>query len=509
MKLYASKTWHTASFNLYNMIKRAFLILLILCYPFTILLSQVSEPLYRVFVELKAGLHRERNLLTDPAGQLNKAPHTGPTTGINAGIFLNDGRSVLGIDYDVVTIGNSFIFRSVLSSYGEGRSFSRLTPNYQYQLPLLLKKNNFPKLSLVGKIGPSVTFTSSPKGSTGTVSTVFLDNNNDTTAFIFTQDKLNRTFAIGLTLGAGILYTPNPRLRFSYSIYPSWNLTSNDVIIQDIQYRFFNDPAIYNARALSTGTTFTQSISMGYAFGKTQLRKDQIARKKRLYTPEEWDKRKRWSLIFITSNTYPTIDMNDPAGYLTKTPVERFTYGAQFFYRFKPKWNLGMGFESVPYQLDGRTPPQVGGNGTFVRNSLQFPLLAEYELLRTDGKIKMEWLARGGVALGLQRKAIADPQMDFDERTISQPEFYYERETKDRPSGAFLAAVAGTRINIALSKNIFLTGYAQYQMAVTKNTFHRSRVHYQVGSPQAPLYKAELSTRGSTFLPGFGIGFKL
>jgi hypothetical protein len=463
---------------------------------------------YRLFVELKAGLHRERNLLTDPGGQLRPSSQTEPTTGINVGVLLNNGKSVIGLDYDVVTIGNSFIFRSSTSNYISGRSFHRLTPNFHYQFPIS-EKNNLPKLSFVGKIGPTFTFTNSPLGSTGTISNVWFDSNNDTTAFILTQRKLNRTFFAGLTVGAGILFTPNPRLRFSYSIYPSWNFTSNDVIIQDIRYRFFNDPTTYQARALSTGTTLTHSLAIGYAFGKTQLRKEQIEKKKRLYTAEEWDKRKRWSLLLHTSNTYPVIKLNDPAGYLTDKPVERFTYGAQVFYRLKPKWQVATGFESVPFQLDARTPTQIGGSGTYVRNSLQFPFLAEYLLLKTRGKIKIEWFARAGLALGLQRKAIADPERDFDLILTDQPEYYWEKETRDRPSKAFLAALIGTRVNVNLSKTIFLSGYANYQQALTKNTFHRSRARYQINNPQAPFFNAELTTSGSNFLPGFGIGFRL
>jgi hypothetical protein len=463
---------------------------------------------HRVFVELKAGLHRERNLLTDPGGQLWSPSRNEPTTGINIGMLLNNGKSVVGLDYDVVTIGNSFIFRSTTSSYFSGRSFHRLTPNFQYQLPISEKKN-YPNLSLVGKIGPTFTFTNSPVGSTGTISTVWLDGNNDSTAFILTQRKLNRNFFAGLTLTGGILFTPNPRLRFSYSLYPSLNFTSNDVIIQDIRYRYFNDPNIYNAQALSTGTTFTHSIAMGYAFGKTKMGKETLARKKQLYTDEEWEKRKGWSLVLHTSNTYPVIHITDAGGHLTNKPVERFTYGAQVFYRLTPKWAVGTGFESVPFQLDARTPSQVGGSGTVVRNSLQFPFLAEYNLLQTKGKVKVEWLARSGLAIGLQRKAIADPEKDFDLRLIQEPEFYWEKETRDRPSTAFLAGLLGTRVNIHVSKNIFFTGYVQNQWAITNNAFHRSRAAYQVGNPQAPLYDAELTTKGSVLLPGFGVGFQL
>jgi hypothetical protein len=463
---------------------------------------------YRVFVELKAGLHSEKNLLTDPGGRLNHRSKTSPTTGINAGVYLNDGRSALTLELDIVTIGNSFFFDSVSSFYGAGIGFKRITTSYNYNLPLITNKG-YTKLSLFGKIGPSITFKSRPKGSTGLVATVFYDNNDDTTAFIISHNTQNRNVFASLTLGAGLLITPNPRLRFSYSIYPSWNFTSNDVITQDIKYRFFNDPTIYQASALSTGTTLTHSLAIGYAFGKTQLRKEQIEKKKELYTAEEWEKRKRWSLLLHTSNSYPVIKLNDPAGHLTSKPVERFTFGAQVFYRLKPKWQVATGFESVPFQLDARTPTQIGGNGTYVRNSLQFPLLAEYRLLQTKGKIKVEWLASGGMAIGLQRKAIADPDMDFDLRLIQQPEYYWEKETRDRPSKAFFAALIGTRVNINLSKTIFLSGYANYQQALTKNTFHRSRARYQINNPQAPFFNAELTTRGSNFLPGFGVGFRL
>jgi hypothetical protein len=344
------------------------------CIVFLVDLYAQSPALpYGVFVELKAGFHRERNLLTYPGGRLNSAPHIEPTFGVNEVIYLKDGKSALTVELDIVTIENSFIFDSVPG----------------------------------------------------------------------------------------------------------------------------------------TGNTLTHSLAMGYTFGKTQQRKEQIEKKKQLYTPEEWEKRKRWSLVLHTSNTYPVVNLSDPAGYLTKEPVERFTYGAQVFYRITPKWSIGTGFESVPFQLDARTPEQIGGSGTYVRNSIQFPLLAEYALLHTKGKIKIEWLARGGLAIGLQRKFIADPQTDFGELILTQSQFYWERETKDRPSCAFLAGVLGTRVNLHLSKSIFLTGYLQNQWAITNSAFHRSRAIYQVGSPQAPLHEAELTTKGSVLLPGFGVGFQL
>ena len=237
--------------------------------------------------------------------------------------------------------------------------------------------------------------------------------------------------------------------------------------------------------------------------------KNNWRKKKQRYTDEEWQKRKAWSLVLHTSNTYPVINITDPGGHLTDKPVERFTYGAQIFYRMNPKWMFGTGFESVPFQLDVRTPPQIGGNGVRVRNSLQFPLLAEYTLLQTKGKLKIEWLARGGLALGLQRKTILNPEKDFSVRVIEEPEFYWEQETRDRPSKAFLAGILGTRLNVYLSKNIFLTGYVQNQWAITNNAFDRSRATYQVGNPQAPKFEAELTTKGSVLLPGFGIGFQL
>lgn len=463
---------------------------------------------YRVFIELKAGIHTEKNRLTDLGGQLTTNAHTLPTTGINAGVYLNNGRSVLGLDYDVVTIGNSLTFSTVPSSYGAGISMHRITPNFQYQVPIL-ERMKLTRLSLIAKAGPTITFTNRPLGSTGTVSTVWLDNNNDTTAFILTNDKQNRNFFAGITLSGGILYTPNPRLRISYSIYPSWNFTSNDVIIQDIEYRYFNTAINRNARALSTGTTFTQSIAMGYAFGKTQQGKAQLARKRQLYTAEEWEKRKRWSLIFNTSNTYPVIHLSDAGGQLTRQPAERFTFGAQVFYRIHPKWRFGTGVESVPFQLDARLPRQVGGSGAVVRNSYQIPFLAEYTLLETKGKVKLEWLARAGLALGLQRKLIADRENNFGVSIIQEPEYFWESETRDRPSTAFLAGLVGTRLNVHLSKSIFLTGYVQQQWALTQNAFHRSRATYQVVSPQAPTFEATLTTKGSMLLPGFGIGFQL
>ena len=321
-----------------------------------------TPPPYRVFIELKAGLHREFNKLTDPGNQLITRAHTRPTTGINAGVYLNDGRTVIGLDYDIVTVGNTLTFRTVPSMYGGGRSYQRLTPNLQYQLPLM-HNNRQTLLSLYGKMGPSITFARVIKGSTGTVETVFPDSNNITSAFLYTEIKDNKGFFAGLTLSGGLLYTPNSRLRFTYSIYPSVNLTSNDVIIQDVQYRYFNELTVRNARVLNTGSTLTQSISIGYSFGNTQARKEQLQKSRMKYSDEEWEKRKRWSLVFITGGCYPTIQMQDPAGYMAATREYKSRLGAQVFYRIKPKWILGTGIETVPFQLNTGMPSEFRHRG--------------------------------------------------------------------------------------------------------------------------------------------------
>jgi len=484
----------------------------IIIFPFCLLLNEAIAQStlvpYRVFVELKAGLHREKNVLTDPGGRLSNRPHIQSTTGINAGVYLKNGRSTLSLELDHVTLGNSYIFDSVPSAYGSGRTFLRLSPTYTYHLHLINIKSN-PKLSIFGKIGPSITFNSSPVGSTGTIETVFYDDNDDTLAFNLTQRVLNRTLFAGITLGGGILFTPNPRLRFSYSVYPSWNLTSNDVMLQDIQYRFFNDPNTKNANARSTGNTLTQSISIGYAFGKTQERKNDIEKKKNLYTAEEWDKRKRWSLTFITSNSYPVISKNDPAGYLSKKPVEKFTFGANLFYRLSKKWFLGTGFETIPYQLDARPDFVVAGNGAVIKNGIQIPLFGEYQLLQTKGRLPFELLLRGGIAAGIQRQEILNADEQYGSFTQRQPRYYNETETKDRPEAMTLSALGGLRVNWHFSKHIFLTGHAQYQASLSNKTFHRTRAFYQMVENQTPFYAAELTSKGSVFLPGFGVGFKL
>lgn len=473
-----------------------------------------TPPPYRVFVELKAGLHMEFNKLTDPGNHLITRAHTRPTTGINAGVYLNDNRTIIGLDYDIVNIGNSLTFQTEPSMFGGGISYQRLTPNLQYQLPLMHDSRRT-LLSLFGKIGPSVSFNNA-RGGFGITESIFRDSNNNISGFIFTQDRTNKTFFAGLTLGGGLVYTPNSRLRFTYSIYPSINLTSDDVIIQDVQYRYFNETVVRNARVLNTGSTITQSISMGYALGNTQARKEELRQFKNKFSEEQWEKRKRWSLVFISSHVFPNVHYNDPAGYLLAEPVERISYGAQVFYRLNSKWQVGTGFESVPYQLDTRPAPVSsdlggGGGGEVIPNSYQIPLLAEYTLMRSKGKIKIEWLARAGLAIGLQRKDIKSRNIYFN--SLYQPPFYnfsmIEEETRDTPSKTFLAGLVGTRVNVHLSKNIFLTGYLQQQWALTNNIFHRSRSTYQINNQQAPLHEAELTTKGTMFLPGFGIGFQL
>ena len=468
-----------------------------------------TPPPYRVFIELKAGLHREFNKLTDPGNQLNNRTDMQPTTGINAGVYLNDGRTVIGLDYDIVTIGNSLSFRTETFGSAAGRSFQRLTPNFQYYLPIP-NLHGRTLLTLVGKVGPTITFTGAPRGSTGTVEIVYLDSNNNTSAFILTQERVNKAFFAGLTLSGGLLYTPNSRLRFTYSIYPSINLTSNDVIIQDVQYRYFNELTVRNARVLNTGSTITQSISMGYSFGNTKYRKEELQKSRMKYSDEEWEKRKRWSLVFITGGCYPTIQLQDPAGYMSATREDKSRLGAQVFYRIKPKWILGTGIETVPFQLNTGMPSEFRHRGgEIVRSSQQIPLMAEYIFLQTKGKIKIEWMARAGFAIGIQRKTIADPNTNYNYTFVEPPDYYAEYETKDRPSSSFIGGLVGTRLNVHLSSKMFISGYLQQQWALTNNVFHRSRNIYQVGSQQAPIHESELTTKGTMFLPGFGIGFQL
>lgn len=490
--------------------KKNVLSLLVLVFPIH-LFAQFGRtpPHYRVFVELKAGLHREFNKLTDPGNKLNNRADIQQTSGINTGVYLNDGRTVIGLDYDIVTIGNSLSFRTETFGSAAGRSFQRLTPNFQYYLPIP-NLHGRTLLTLVGKVGPTITFNGGPRGSTGTAEIVYLDSNNNTSAFILTQRRVNKPFFAGLTLGGGLVYTPNSRLRFTYSIYPSINLTSDDVIIQDVQYRYFNETVVRNARVLNTGSTITQSISMGYAFGNTQARKEEIRQFKNKFSEEQWEKRKRWSLVFITGGCYPTIKIQDPAGYMAATREYKSRLGAQIFYRINPKWILGTGIETVPFQLNtGMLSDFRHRGGTNVRSSQQIPLMAEYVFLQTKGKIKLEWMARAGFAIGLQRKVIADPNTDYDYIFVDAPNYYAEYETKDRPSTSFVGGLAGTRLNVHLSSKLFITGYLQQQWALTNNIFHRSRNIYQVGSQQAPLHEAELTTKGTMFLPGFGIGFQL
>lgn len=490
--------------------KKNVLSLLVLVFPIH-LFAQFGRtpPHYRVFVELKAGLHREFNKLTDPGNKLNNRADIQQTSGINTGVYLNDGRTVIGLDYDIVTIGNSLSFRTETFGSAAGRSFQRLTPNFQYYLPIP-NLHGRTLLTLVGKVGPTITFNGGPRGSTGTAEIVYLDSNNNTSAFILTQRRVNKPFFAGLTLGGGLVYTPNSRLRFTYSIYPSINLTSDDVIIQDVQYRYFNETVVRNARVLNTGSTITQSISMGYAFGNTQARKEEIRQFKNKFSEEQWEKRKRWSLVFITGGCYPTIKIQDPAGYMAATREYKSRLGAQIFYRINPKWIVGTGIETVPFQLNtGMLSDFRHRGGTNVRSSQQIPLMAEYVFLQTKGKIKLEWMARAGFAIGLQRKVIADPNTDYDYIFVDAPNYYAEYETKDRPSTSFVGGLAGTRLNVHLSSKLFITGYLQQQWALTNNIFHRSRNIYQVGSQQAPLHEAEFTTKGTMFLPGFGIGFQL
>jgi hypothetical protein len=281
--------------------------------------SQKFSPPYKVFFELKAGFQREQIKLTDPGNKLSNRLTPYPTTGANIGFLLNNNRSAITLEFDKMAIGNMPYFDTLKQSLAADIRFLRFSTLFQHQIPLISKADNR-KLSLLLKAGPNMTFRNEQTGTNLHTSLGASINNSDTAQYD-NFSLLNRNIFAGLTLSGGLLFTPNPRLRFSYNFFPAWNVSSNDVVIQDIRYRFFNVPTIYQAKAINSGNTLTHSLAMGYTFGKTQQRKEQIEKKKQLYTPEEWEKRKRWSLVLHTSNTYPVVNLSDPAGYLTKEPV--------------------------------------------------------------------------------------------------------------------------------------------------------------------------------------------
>ncbi len=242
-----------------------------------IIFSQDSPIPHRIFIELKAGFQREQIKLTDPGNKLINRLTPYPSTGANIGIFLNNNKSAIALELEKMTIGNMPYFDTLKQSLAADIRFLRFSTLFQHQIPLISKADKR-KLSLLLKAGPNFALRNEQTGTILHTSLGASINNSDTAQYD-NFSLLNRNIFAGLTLSGGLLFTPNPRLRFSYNFFPAWNVSSNDVVVQDIRYRYFNDPTVYNARALSTGTTFTHSLSMGYAFGKTQVRKDEIAQK--------------------------------------------------------------------------------------------------------------------------------------------------------------------------------------------------------------------------------------
>ncbi len=175
------------------------------------------------------------------------------------------------------------------------------------------------------------------------------------------------------------------------------------------------------------------------------------------------------------------------------------------------KWYVSGGFESFPNGVDPRPAAIVGGNGVAIKNAFQFPISAEYKMLSIRKKIKLDVFVKAGMVLGVQFYAnpsatIANPDSSYF--VFNNPIYYEEIEATTLRKKVFIAAAASLHVNLHFNKSVFLIGYINQQMALSKKPFIQREVKYKMSASQPEYYSATAFSTGTVFQPGFGLGVR-
>jgi hypothetical protein len=484
---------------------------------FSIFILQIYLPLtaqnnkndtaqYRFSLQSSASEMYESFVMTDPSLKLSRSPIVRMNIGFAFAYHYNDKTRFI-LDYQREGLGNSalFINPTFYQAIINPRIFSKFGLFYDRDvLPVYEKK----RLRLFIKAGAAFSFASAPF-SGGTSFFGSIAPNGDTLEFVSETIDVKRASFVSLGGGIGLRYAVSKRLFVNASINRMWNITSNDVTTNDIRYKAFDLSNVSFANSRTTGDVLSYRLAIGYNFYRNE--KSAVRKARAAKASKEADSVRRFAISFNTSNNYPTIHLNDTAGYLKKANYLRFTFGLQLRYRISNRWYISGGFESFPNSVDPRPDGVFAGSGTSVNNALQFPLSAEYKLLSVRKKIKFDLFVKSGLVLGVQfftnpRVSIANPDSSYF--VFENPVYYEEIEASTLRKKAFLSAAASLNLNLYLSRSVFLLGYINQQVALNPSPFIQRDVQYKMNANQVGYYSATAYSTGSVFQVGFGFGFR-
>lgn len=486
-----------------------FIFLGIMITSFAPLLAQNKKPYpFNVAVESRWGIQREVLAINDPGGRLATRPNPRAFYGLGLSFSTPNDRIRLTMDVDHSTVGRTVGW----PGYGQGTgwTFWRFHPQFEYQIkPTNFRKQS--KLRLILKAGPSYNFfRSDVPNELGFRYYYLINPPNDTIRMKLDTSSVQRGHFFALGGSIGLNWRANHRLNIHLSLGGSLAL-GGDVVSHKIVYKDIGMSNTQTATVANTGSMTTTTLGIRYIIGATPKTLQRRAIEGRKGIDTAFLSSHRWQLQLLTSSFYPTISLTDPGGHLAAIRYQRFTYGARLRYKVAPRWYVSAGFETLPFALDARpSADYFGFTGPLVNNAVQVPVMGEYRVLNTKGKIKMDVIAGAGMSLGIQRQQLREGNPTLPGWVHLQPLPYYEdAELREAPGKVFWATTAQLQAQWHVSRHIFLHGYLRYQQDITnQDHFMQLRAAYRYGNENAPEHQAKYGQSPTTFLPGFGVGFK-
>ena len=461
-----------------------------------------EKPSFKYFFHLKTGTMRESSKIDDPQMQLSRNSIPRLLFGSAIGYHYNNKTRFI-LDYELLSIGTSPTFTNseVSSSISGGDNY--------HKIGLLYERDFFPvtyrsRFNLYFNIGPSLAIASFPNrygnSSFGRIGL----NNNDTLYSVFDTSRINRPVFLSIGGSLGLRYNLNKRFFLSAFVSRSFNLTSNDVTLNQVGYKALGIPGRYYANMRSTGNITAGGITLGYNFGKNV---DKEEAKRMQAKNVQWPE-KRFAILLLGSNNYPTLCITDPAGYLSRSRGNETTLGLLFRYLIKNKWYISTGFETFPNAVKARPTGFIGDRSKVTAAAIQFPVNVEYNVYSLRKKIKLDVFLKAGLVFGFQPfpSNLAPPTNQVESTIETEPFYYEEREIRTLGKKSYFAFAPSVMLNLHLTKDIFLLAYATRQFSLSNRPFVQSDVQYKMSATQPDFYKASIHTTGGAVQVGFGIG---
>ncbi len=477
--------------------------------------SSKHQP-FNITVESRWGIQREQLRIEDPGGMLATAADPQAFWGMALSAPTSNPNLRLGLNIDHSFAGRDISFSGFTQQ--SGHTFWRFNPFAEYSIPLTNRKGK-DRFYLTVQAGPSFSTTMGRRPGPSAINNfnTMLGTGGDTLYAKTNNSSLLRSELFSLSGAVGLRWQANHRLSLLLTVGGHLPLGA-DVALQTLHYRHHQSPGNHWATARSTGQVVATTLGIRYTIGATEKTLSRRARIGRRGIDTAFLRTHRWEAELLTSSFYPSISLSDAGGHLARLRQQRFTYGARIRYRVAPRWFVSAGFETHPYALEAwpdnnffMGTSSIAGN---VFNAVQVPVMGEYLLWRSTKKIKLDLMAGLGLTLGVQRQSLkpeAVPRVRLPGAVNSHPQniYYEDVQLQEGPGKTYWAATGQLQAKWHVSRHIYLHGYLRYQHDLTNQPeFMRMWAAYRYGSPTAPEHKALLGQSPTTFLPGFGVGFK-